>query len=394
VKVNAGGNVLASVRIDEEFQGLIPPLSDEERAELERSILAEGCRDAVIGWEGEGILLDGHHRYAICEANSIPYEVRWESHPDRDSAMLRMIDIQRARRNLAQIDMVALLEHKRDILTRQAAARMKATLKRGTKAPAPADLPDRDERGETRDELAREVGVGARTYDKLRAVTQTGVSELVQALREHRASASAAAVIAELPEDEQREAVAQAEELDDFAAVAKKHKPHVSRNSGDNEWYTPKEYIAAAVAVMGGIDLDPASTEEANAVVGAGLYFSAEDDGLARAWSGRVWLNPPYASDLIGLFCEKLLTHYQAGDVTEACVLVNNATETQWFQALLGIASSVAFPAGRVKFWHPRKESAPLQGQAVLYLGNRIERFADAFGAFGAICYKTRKRAK
>jgi hypothetical protein len=79
----------------------------------------------------------------------------------------------------------------------------------------------------------------------------------------------------------------------------------------------------------------------------------------------------------------KLADEFSAGNVTEACVLINNATETGWFVALARAAAAVCFPQGRVKFWHPEKESAPLQGQAVLYLGAQPERFIQAFGQFG-----------
>jgi ParB family chromosome partitioning protein len=161
---------------------------------------------------------------------------------------------------------------------------------------------------------------------------------------------------------------------------------HVSHNSGDNEWYTPAEYIEAARTTLGDIDLDPASSDEANTIVRAEKFYTAKDDGLSKPWRGRVWLNPPYASELIVPFVDKLVQSYTSGHVPSAITLTNNATETEWFTSISKHAAALCLPRGRVRFWQPGKDSAaPLQGQAVLYLGKQPEVFAEHFGTFGRI---------
>jgi len=166
-------------------------------------------------------------------------------------------------------------------------------------------------------------------------------------------------------------------------------KAHVSHNTGESEWYTPKQYIDAARQTMGTIDLDPASSDVANKIIQATKYFTNEDDGRKQLWAGNVWMNPPYSQPLISEFCDILVRMYKDKDIKQACVLVNNATETNFYQNLLNTCNAVCFIKGRVKFIDKdgKESGAPLQGQTILYFGSNKDSFTDNFSKFGVILY-------
>ena len=61
-----------NIVVNEELKAYIDPLTPEEHDALERSILAEGCRDALVLW-GD-VLVDGHNRYGICQKHGLPFQ--------------------------------------------------------------------------------------------------------------------------------------------------------------------------------------------------------------------------------------------------------------------------------------------------------------------------------
>jgi len=159
---------------------------------------------------------------------------------------------------------------------------------------------------------------------------------------------------------------------------------HVKNNSGNNEWYTPSEFVESARFVMGGINLDPASSIIANQTVKADRFYSIEDDGLSQDWTTEaLFINPPYGRDLIGKFIDKLIS----SNVKQAIVMVNNATETQWGSKLLLHSKAVCFITKRVKFITPEgiPLKSPLQGQMVCYIGNNPIGFKEEFSQYGVV---------
>jgi phage N-6-adenine-methyltransferase len=162
---------------------------------------------------------------------------------------------------------------------------------------------------------------------------------------------------------------------------------HRAECSGESEWYTPAPHLDAARAVMGGIDLDPASHPTAQQRVRAKRFYTREDDGLTKQWHGRVWLNPPYAQPLIGQFIEKLVTEVAALRATQAILLTNNSTDTAWFHLAAASAALICFTRGRIQFIGLDGDpyASPTQGQSFFYYGSDPEAFRSAFGAFGFV---------
>jgi ParB family chromosome partitioning protein len=158
-----------------------------------------------------------------------------------------------------------------------------------------------------------------------------------------------------------------------------------TRTSESFEWYTPTAYVESVRMVLGGIDLDPASSAAANEIIKAATYYSIEDDGLTHSWHGRLFLNPPY-SGMAGPFTAKLIREYAAGNVTAAIALVSaHMTETEWFAPLWDFL--LCFTDHRIPFWSPGvgPQTGPTHGSVFVYLGDQLESFAQQFTQHGVV---------
>jgi phage N-6-adenine-methyltransferase len=160
----------------------------------------------------------------------------------------------------------------------------------------------------------------------------------------------------------------------------------VTLNSGVIEWYTPPEYLERVRAVLGGIDLDPASSKVAQKTVKAKRYFTKVEDAINSEWHGRIFMNPPYCRDDMPRFVEKLIGEFRAGRVSEAIALVHSLTDPGWFHDLARCASALCFTRGRIPFLSPYGEAnAPVHGSAFFYLGPCPAKFVEEFGAIGLV---------
>lgn len=172
-----------------------------------------------------------------------------------------------------------------------------------------------------------------------------------------------------------------------------------------NEWYTPATYIEAAREVIGSIDLDPASCALANETVKATRYFTADDDGLSKAWKGRVWLNPPYSREgalrgmepgphesVVKLWINRLISEYHRSNVSQAILLIKADPKEQWFQPCWEFP--ICFAAHRILFDRPGLPPEKHQfGTAFVYLGPNESQFINVFSQFGTVARRISPRS-
>jgi hypothetical protein len=160
--------VFEEIQIDAGFAALIPPLSAEERQQLEENIVEHGgARDPLVVWASKGTLtlLDGHNRYEICTRLDLPFEIEEMRFTDRSHAEEWIIRNQFGRRNIAAY------------VRTQLALRLKETIaeranqnQRGGRGGALLLEKSPEARIDTREEIAKTAGVSSNTVSKVEKI--------------------------------------------------------------------------------------------------------------------------------------------------------------------------------------------------------------------------------
>lgn len=199
--------------VNEDLKAYIDPLTPDEYEALERSLLTEGCRDALVLWGDT--LVDGHNRYGICRKHDIPFTtVQNERFQSLDDVHLWMIEQHLGRRSVSDFQRGVLALRKREILAERR-ARMAAAEGADTASDLPFDAagaqpaqgkPAKTPPAETRKDIAREARISSNQVGMIEKIRKEAAPEVVAAVKSGTLSISAAAAVASLPEEEQRAA--------------------------------------------------------------------------------------------------------------------------------------------------------------------------------------------
>jgi hypothetical protein len=202
-----------NITVNADLKAYIDPLTPEEHDALERSLLAEGCRDALVLW-GD-VLVDGHNRYGICQKHGLPFQTvqnpRFQSMED---VHLWMIDQHLGRRSVSDFQRGVLALRRREI---EAERRGRAS----AVAPSSSSAESDDVAGsggssaveapaskplKTREDIARAARLSSGQVVMIEKIQKQAAPELVEALKSGAISLNAAAVVASLPAEEQKAA--------------------------------------------------------------------------------------------------------------------------------------------------------------------------------------------
>ena len=234
--------MIVDIVVNEELKAYIDPMTPDEYEALERSILAEGCRDALVLW-GD-MLIDGHHRYSICRKHELPFKTMQNAQfQSMDDVHLWMIDQHLGRRSVSPFQRGVLALRKREIL----AERRKRARAADQSAQAPASAEPTEEAIKevveiappiSRETLAREARLSNSQVGMIEKIQKQATHEVVEAVKSGTLSINAAAAVATLPAEEQRAAaVAGGDELKQAAKRVReaRRKPRDQSKSTQDE---------------------------------------------------------------------------------------------------------------------------------------------------------------
>jgi hypothetical protein len=157
-----------AIVIDAEFKALIPPLSSEERSQLETNIIKDGCRDALVVWKN--ILIDGHNRHEICTRNDIGFETIELYFQTRDDVKIWIIENQFGRRNLQPYTKTNLALQLEPLIAAKAKANQVASGKEYGKGCQISDKPIVSI--DTKKEIAKVADVSHDTVAKVKVINK------------------------------------------------------------------------------------------------------------------------------------------------------------------------------------------------------------------------------
>lgn len=341
-----------------ELQKLIPPLSVAEFKQLKKNCIDNGITDALTvavfpnrNSEEVKALADGHNRFNIAEKHNLKFGTVEKSFNGINDVKVWMIKNQFGRRSLSLYQRGVL------VLTLKPLVRAVAKENQKRKPKSVCQTSDKQNPIDTKKELANISGVSHDTLARIEKIETEATEDVKEKLRRNEISIN--------------------------KAYQELINPHFTNNS--NKWGTPHFIISCVKDVLGVIDLDPCSNYGVPSIP-ANRYFTEIDDGLKKKWSGRVYVNPPYGSDIID-WVKKSVYEYEISNVCELILLTPSRTDTKWFRLLNKYIR--CFINGRLKFSQNGINGyggnvAPFPSM-VVYMGENIDNFVDCFSKVGDI---------
>lgn len=169
--------VYDDINIDAKFAALIPPLSAEERQQLEENIVDHGgARDPLVVWASKGTLtlLDGHNRYEICARLELPFDIEEMRFADRSHAEEWIIRNQFGRRNLSAYVRTQLALRLEETISTRAKENVRKGGGSGESGRQKSDNPI-----DTKKEVAKAANVSHDTVAKVKRIEEATTEGLV-----------------------------------------------------------------------------------------------------------------------------------------------------------------------------------------------------------------------